>query len=175
MLPEYKADILDFIESQKYHTVSIIQLRAKFGNDAVSVAELMCNDSLLDRLYNGQGFRVQAKGRLALREYRVSAKYQRERDLANERKHYAQQKRQQDELEKITDARESQAREHDRVLAHQREQFDLVLERRQARRSWIQFAINAGIAAVSFIAGAVLDYRTDLIAKSIEWLSSIFH
>lgn len=175
LLPDYKADILRFIESKPNHTVSVVLLRNSLGADAVSVAELMCNENLLDRLYLGQGFRVQAKGRLALREYQLSASYQRRRDLDNEHKHHAQQKRQQDELDKIADSREAQARDFERELELRRETFELNLDRRQARRSWIQFAVNASIAAISFVAGAILDYRTDLIAEAVEWLSSLFH
>lgn len=175
MLSDYKADILAYIESRPDHSASISDIRNNIGIDATAVAELMCDDNLLDRLYMGTGYRVQAKGRLLLHEYQLSAKYQRNRDLVNERKHDAQQKRQQHELDKIADAREAQARDFERELELRREVFDLALERRQARRSWIQFAVNAGIAAISFVAGAILDYRTDLIAEAVEWLSSLFH
>ena len=146
MLNKHQADILAFVEANG--TADSDALADKFGQDAVVVAELMCERQLLDRLYMNQGYRLQAKGRQQLAEYRMSAK---------------------DDLQERT------AQKADEERKYHRQRLDADQDReKQFRHDW---RVTVVTAVISFVSGLIVAHFVDiagycafLLRSALEYL-----
>lgn len=141
MITDYQADILSFIESCQHDIASIGEIRAKFGPDAPVVADLMAQDGLLEFILTRDSFHLQAKGRQALAEHRLSLQYRHQK----ENQHKAE--KQQEKLE------------------------DRAYQEDQNRKSNTHDYLVAGFAAVvGFLLGVIAQHEADLFQRLLRVL-----
>ena len=148
MLSQKRFEILRMIHEREYMSTS--EVRSKLGEDAFDLARtMMFTDKLLQHAYdhddNTEGFVLSARGREELDEHQ----------------------RRLDE--------EAEQRAHEEDQRHRQEQLEYERWRKDARRSWIQWAITTIIAVLSFFGGAITQFATNFVEVVISAIRTFFH
>lgn len=122
--------------------LTIDEVEAQFGIDGYNRARRLLDDGLLqhafDRSAGTEGFTISLKGKDFLETYRHL--------LEEKAEQRAKTEQQQTLQEQLADKR----------------------WRKDARRSWIQWTITTLLAIVSFVLGAMLEYRSDVIERFLS-------
>ena len=143
MIAENQAAILQAILDAQPDPLPESTVYDRFGRDAEYTVRDLRRQGLITVIDFAEpsGLRLRPAGHQALMEY-LSAAQKAEEQRAKE--------------------------EHDHALSQEREDK---ARSKDARRSWVQFAISAVLSVASFFAGAI----TEMLTSFMEWISALFH